>query len=222
MDDQLLEKTLGVGPPDQMRLNRVGGDEPVDDDRLLLADAVAAILGLEIHLRVLQGQRIPAAAYPIAVVEDDGVGGGEIDAEATGARADEENLDVGVAIEVLDLLLARILAHGAVDAAELPLVQVHQIRLWRVSGGELARITDDVDDLSELRKDEDAMIFGNQLVQQFVEQQHLSRVIQGLHRVVDVLARLLVVRGVEQDGVVARLAKLHHHVLQVQVADVFP
>ena len=72
----LVEAELERRLVEHLALVGVARDEPVDLDVLLLPDAVTARLRLQVVLRV-----------PVAVVDDDGVGGGEIDAEAAGARA---------------------------------------------------------------------------------------------------------------------------------------
>jgi len=55
------------------------GDQPVDGDRALLADAVGAVAGLVFHRGVPPGVHV-----------DHIVGGGEVQAEAAGAQADQE------------------------------------------------------------------------------------------------------------------------------------
>ena len=63
--------------------DRSGTDEFVDEDRLVLADAVGAVSGL------VFGGRIPPG-----IVVDDAVGGCQIQTGATGFEGDEEDGDV--------------------------------------------------------------------------------------------------------------------------------
>ena len=53
---------------------------------------------------------------PVAVEDDDGVGGGEVQPEAAGARRQQEEEDVLVAVEELDLLAPIAQLHRAVEA----------------------------------------------------------------------------------------------------------
>ena len=59
---------------------RAADDQLVDEDRLVLADAVGAVGGLVLDRRV-----------PPRVVVDDGVGGGQVEADAAGLEADQED-----------------------------------------------------------------------------------------------------------------------------------
>jgi hypothetical protein len=47
LDHQALESELGVGPLQQLALHAVGSGEAEDKNRLVLAQAVAAVHGLE-------------------------------------------------------------------------------------------------------------------------------------------------------------------------------
>ena len=69
LDDQVIQHHLLLGPLQDVFLHGPRGEEAVDVDRLRLADAVRARHGLEIVLRV-----------PVRVEDDDGVGGGQVDA----------------------------------------------------------------------------------------------------------------------------------------------
>ena len=69
LDDQPLQGHLGVGPAEHVALDRVRSREPEDEHGPLLADAVAAVHGLEVVVRV-----------PVRVVDDDGIRGGQVDA----------------------------------------------------------------------------------------------------------------------------------------------
>ena len=87
------------------------GGEAVYDDGSCLTDAVGAVLGLEVLLRV-----------PIGVEEDDRVGGGEVDPLTSSAGAEEEELAVFLGVEVFDLETSLVLFDGAVNAAAFPVV----------------------------------------------------------------------------------------------------
>ena len=79
MDHHLLQLPLGGGPLHDLLVDGVGGDHPVDHDRLGLTDPVAPVLGLQVLLGV-----------PVAVVDDASVGGGEVDPQTPGPGVDCE------------------------------------------------------------------------------------------------------------------------------------
>ena len=60
---------------------------------------------------------------PVAVVQDDRISCGEVDALTPSPRAEKENGEIGSSVEVLDLLPSVILFDGAVDTAGVPAVQ---------------------------------------------------------------------------------------------------
>ena len=60
-------------------------DEAVNLDRLVLPDPVTASLRLQVVLRV-----------PVRVVDDDGVGGRQVDAQPTRTRAQQEHKPVRI------------------------------------------------------------------------------------------------------------------------------
>ena len=60
-------------------LDRVARDQPVGEDRLVLPDAVGAVDGLRFHGRI-----------PPGIEHEDIVGGGQVQAQATGLEADQE------------------------------------------------------------------------------------------------------------------------------------
>ena len=80
--------------------------ETVDNDGAGLADAVGAVLGLQVLLRV-----------PVRVEEDDRVGGREIYPLAAGAGAEEEDAAGWIGVEGVDLGAAVGLGDRAVDTA---------------------------------------------------------------------------------------------------------
>src|SRR6266487_2676634 len=71
-------------------LDGAGGDEAVGVDRAGLADAMGAVDGLRFD-----------GGVPPRIVEDDVAGGGEVEAGAGGAQAEEEHSGVGIFLEVL-------------------------------------------------------------------------------------------------------------------------
>src|SRR5208283_3706100 len=60
--------------------DRAGGDQLIDKDRLVLADAVGAV-----------GRLVFSSRVPPRVVMDDGVGGGQIETAAAGLEADQKD-----------------------------------------------------------------------------------------------------------------------------------
>ena len=56
---------------------------------------------------------------PVAVIDDDGVSGGEVDAQAPRPGGQQEDEDVRVGVEGTDGFLAVLPAHAAIDAAGL-------------------------------------------------------------------------------------------------------
>ena len=75
--------------------DRAGGEEAIDVDGFGLADAVGAVDGLVFDARV-----------PPWVEDYYGIGGGEIEAGAAGAHADEEYLDLWVGVKFINQALA--------------------------------------------------------------------------------------------------------------------
>jgi len=130
-EHSLVQAQLQRGLVEHLALVRVRRDQPVDGHVLLLADAVAARLRLQVILRI-----------PVAVVDDDGVGGRQVDAEAARPRAQQEHelVAVGLAVAV-DGLLALLAANAAVDALVGEALE-HQV------------VLDDVQDADHLREDE--------------------------------------------------------------------
>eukprot|EP00053_Salpingoeca_punica_P017129 m.163900 g.163900 ORF g.163900 m.163900 type:complete len:637 (-) comp17120_c0_seq4:1564-3474(-) len=130
------------------------GDETENADRLCLADAVGAILSLQISLRI-----------PVAVVEDDDVGSGEVNAETacTGAEHEDELLAVGRIVLVdhaLTVLVRRLAVEAAVLVAAPPAV-----------------VLQDVQHAGHLAEDEHARALLLQLLQQPVKHDHLAAVL---------------------------------------------
>ena len=153
---------------------------------------MGAVLGLQVLLGV-----------PVAVEEDDGVGGGEVDALAAGAGAEEEEALVRLRVEGGDLLAPLVLLDGAVDAAHGPAV------LQR------GPVFEDVELRFELREDEDFVGFAEEVGDEAVEEEHFARV-----RDQRGVWGLVVFPGpVEVVGRVAGEAELHDGVLEFFVTN---
>ena len=78
----------------------------------------------ELHLEVLMG-------VPVRVVDDDGVGRGQVDAKAAGTRGEQENKHVRVSVESAHGLLAVLPGNAAVDARGA-VAQLLQVRVQEV------------------------------------------------------------------------------------------
>ena len=83
LDDGEVHLQLELRALDDLLLDRVGRHEAEDLHFLRLPDAVRAVLRLQVGLRV-----------PVRVVDDDDVGGLQVDAEAAGARREQEEEDL--------------------------------------------------------------------------------------------------------------------------------
>ena len=147
-----------------------------------------AVHRLEVHLRV-----------PVAVVDDDGIGGGEVDTQTSGAGGEEEDklLRAGGVVRV-DHVLARVPVGVTVDAAVLV-------------PAEEEVILEDVEEAGHLGEDEDAAALLLELLEQLIEEDHLTGV---LHEVLAGEEGRAGLGTLEQIRVVAALAQLHHHVQQ--------
>lgn len=99
----------------------------------------------------------------VGVEEDDCVCGREVDALSACAGRQQEEVVAGVGVEVVDLLPALVLGHGAVDAADGP-------------GAELAGVVfQDVELGFELREEEDFVAVLEERGEESVEKEHLAR-----------------------------------------------
>lgn len=112
---------------------------------------MAAVLRLQVLLRV-----------KVRVEEDDGVGGGEVDALPAGAGGEQEDARVVVVVEVVDLFAAALLRHAAVDAADVPAAELAAV------------VFENVELHLELREDEHLVAFVEKLGQEAVEEEHLA------------------------------------------------
>ncbi len=88
-------------------LDCAGGNEAEDLDVAGLADAVGAILGLQVVGRV-----------PVRIDDDDFVGGGDVEPYAAGFGADQEDEGGGVAVEVVDCFGTVEEGHAAVEVGD--------------------------------------------------------------------------------------------------------
>ncbi len=123
---------------------------------------------------------------PVRVVEDDGVGRGEVHAHAARARGDEEDEEVGPGgVEAAQVEAALHAVGGAVEARVLV-------------AAEEAVVLQDVEHGGELREEEDAVAVRLELGEHAVEEAELPR---GLHHLLP--RRVLRVR--QQVRVVAAL-----------------
>mmetsp|Transcript_8505 Transcript_8505/g.28977 ORF Transcript_8505/g.28977 Transcript_8505/m.28977 type:complete len:798 (+) Transcript_8505:345-2738(+) len=196
LDDRRVHAQLELRALDHLLLDGVRHHEPVHVDLLALADAVRAVLRLEVRLGV-----------PVRVVEDHRVRRLEVDAEAPGARGEEEDKLVrALLVEGVDGVLALLAARVAVDAAVGELLGV-------------AVVLEDVQHAGHLGEDEHAVAaLGAEPHHDAVEEHHLAR---GLHDgLVDAILTRGVLGPVEEEGVVAHLAQLHEHVVEPHRATV--
>ena len=90
LDDKLVESQLLRCPLQHTLLHTALRNEAEDVDLLGLTDTMSTVHSLQIRLRV-----------PITVVQDDDVGGGQIDTETTGTRREQEDELVAVGLVVL-------------------------------------------------------------------------------------------------------------------------
>ena len=130
-NDRMLESELLVGRIEEVHLVRVARHQPVDAHELGLADAMAARLGLQVVLWV-----------PVGIVDDDRVGGRQVDAHAARARAQQEEKGIRVRRAV------------AVDGS-LPLVASHRpVQALVAEASQLDVLFDQVEEHRELREEE--------------------------------------------------------------------
>ena len=131
--------------------DRVAHQEAVDEDRLLLSDAVGAVAGLVFHGRV-----------PPGVEVDDVAGTGEVEPGASRFQADEENAGRIAVLKLIDGLAACLGGSAAIQPQ-------------RAVSGLFERLFQLVERLDELGKDQHGvalLIEFKQLVEQVL---HLGR-----------------------------------------------
>ena len=118
----------------------------VDDDGAGLAYTMGTVLGLEILLRV-----------PVAVEEDDGIGGGEVDAEATCSGTQEEQFAILPVVKRIDLFSAVFSFDAAIDTTNVPATE---------SGGPFFQ---KIELAAELAEEDDFVAFGEEVRDEAVE-----------------------------------------------------
>ena len=196
LDDEVVEDHLVLCALEDVLLDGVLRDEAVDVDELLLPDAVAARLRLQVVLRV-----------PVRVEDDHRVRRREVDAEPARAGGEEEDEVLGAGlVEAVHRALALLAGHRAVEPLVLPALQAQVLR-------------EDVEHPHHLREDEHAVPGRLQPLEQLVEQHHLAG---GVDERAE--ARRLVARrdagveargrGREEERVVAELLQLDDDVQQ--------
>lgn len=135
-DDQGVEPQLLLRDLEHLLLDRVLRTQTIHVHLVLLTDAVCAVHGLQVHLRV-----------PVGVEQDHGVGSGQVDAEPARTRGQqEEEHAVGPILRALLELLHDLPALGAVGVAVNAPVRVlaHE-----------AIVLQDVEQRRHLREDQD-------------------------------------------------------------------
>ena len=170
-EETLHEFQLGMLELLNLGFDTVVDDEFIDEDGLSLTDAVATVGGLAFD-----------GGVPPRVVVDDAVGGGEVEAGAAGAQADEEQR-AGTGLELLHELGA--VGGGASEQEEVVAL-----------GGEFA--TNEIEHAGKLREDEGAAAPGAEIGHEFHQGGELSGVVQAVGHVA--------IR-VEQAGIAADLAE---------------
>ena len=196
--DDALQPPLVLRDLQQVHVERLQRDQPVHGHGALLPEAMRAVHGLDVLLRVL-GMSAEDDAHPVGVVEHHGVGGAEVDAQPARARGEQEHGHGGVGVEALDGVLARLLQRGAVDGAVVPAAEeavvLQQVQRLALTPARRAH-------LHELHEHEHAVAAGNELLQHGVEHGELGGLGDGglVGDVLPAAARLLVdVAGVADE-----------------------
>ena len=142
LDDQALKGELGVGPAQQFAFYTVSGGKAEHQDGPVLAQTMAAVHGLRRNTGAgKEGRSVGVGAaqtggavhpkfklrfmpclhvvvrVPVRVVDDDGIGSRQVDAQTTGTRGKQESKHVGLGVKLFHGGLAVLPADGAVDAA---------------------------------------------------------------------------------------------------------
>ena len=131
-------------------VNAILCDEPVDDDWASLSNSVAPVLRLQVLLRV-----------PIGVVDDARVGCRQVDPQATGAGADQEQHGLLVGEKPLDFGLPIVKLGPSVQLA------VPEPLHYKTFGNE-------VKDSGELAEDEHFVAATGELFQKLMENLHFA------------------------------------------------
>lgn len=135
-------------------LDGVLGDEAEDVDLLGLADTVCTVHGLEVGLGV-----------PVAIEQNDNVGGNEVDTETTRTGCQKED----------ELFTARGVV--LVNRADTVLVRRVTVDTAVLEVTELAVVLENVKHTTHLREDEDARALGLHRLEKLVEDDHLAGVV---------------------------------------------
>ncbi len=85
----------------------------------MIADKCKLFLLLSAGSEAADGYLHVLVGVPVTVIDDDGVSGGEVDAQPPSPRGQQEDEDVGVGVEGADGLLAVLPADAAINAARL-------------------------------------------------------------------------------------------------------
>mmetsp|Transcript_8845 Transcript_8845/g.30409 ORF Transcript_8845/g.30409 Transcript_8845/m.30409 type:complete len:769 (-) Transcript_8845:151-2457(-) len=188
LDHERVQLELLVRLLDDLLFDGVLRAEPVHVNLLLLANSVSAVHGLQVHLRV-----------PVRVVQDDDIGGVQVDSEATCPRGKQEGklLRVGGVVRI-DALLPVLSRGVSVNPAVLVPPKEHVV-------------LEDVEQAGHLGEDKDARTLLLQPGQELVQQDHLSSVLDQMHVSRERRSRL---GALEQVRVIAALPQLHHDVEQ--------
>mmetsp|Transcript_13247 Transcript_13247/g.35347 ORF Transcript_13247/g.35347 Transcript_13247/m.35347 type:complete len:371 (-) Transcript_13247:1139-2251(-) len=187
-DDELLQAQLVLGRLQHGFLHCVRRGEPEDEHRLLLADAVAAVLRLQVGVRV-----------PVRVEDDTRVCRHQVDAQPSRAGGEEEDVRLAL-VELVHRL-------EAISGSDAP------VKSPRGEPAHLAVVLEDVEHLRHLGEDEHLVAaLLAQLGHDAVEEDHLATA--GDDAFVHDLLPALVRGPLEEEGVVAALAQLHEDVVQ--------
>ena len=127
MNDHLLQLPLGGGPLHNLLIDGVCCDQAEHQHRLGLANPVAAVLGLQVCLRILgenkqKKKKRPYSTrvgnvtlsvqkafprlihtYPVTVEDDDCISSGQVDAQASCSCTQKEQEHLGIISELLHL-----------------------------------------------------------------------------------------------------------------------
>lgn len=106
LDDQTIPFQLDHLPFNNLLLNSILRDQPIDPYFLLLANSVSSIHGLQVHLRI-----------EITIVDDNCISTRQVDAEASCSGAQEEDEVLIGGHEGLDLAVSALHVCASVDAA---------------------------------------------------------------------------------------------------------
>lgn len=148
------------------------GYEPEDVDLLRLTDSMSTIHGLKIGLRI-----------PIAVVQNDNIGCGQVDTQTSGARREQEDELVTARTVVLvdgdnSFVMCRATVNTTICCGG------PKVRSWtpaktetRTISSEKTIILENVENTTHLTENENARAFCFHSFKQLVENDHFARVL---------------------------------------------